>query len=193
MTQNYRNFHWKQNGILPSCLMNTAKNIIYRNNQVTDKGDRNSSGVPKVSADMPVVELLPRLLESPSHTLSVSEEGRELGLLTETLLLEGLAKEYSRRDDCAIISLRCAPADYSASRIAMAVEDVGFHLLDLWSGSTSEGLTAVSIRVRCDDPTMAVHSLERYGFEVTDVYARHYADAETAAQRLLALQTYLNV
>lgn len=173
--------------------MNTAKNIIYRDNPVADKRYTGDVGVPKVSADMPVVELLPRLLESPSHTLSVSEEGRELGVLTETLLLEGLAKEYSRRDDCAIISLRCAPADYSASRIAMAVEDAGFHMLDLWSGNTAEGFTAVYIRVRCDDPTTAVHSLERYGFEVTDVYAHQYADAETAAQRLLALQTYLNV
>ncbi len=169
--------------------MNTAKSLI----PITTSQPA-APEVPVVSADTPVVELLPRLLDSPSHTLRVAEGERQLGLLTETLLLEGLAREFVQRDDCATITLRCNPSDYSASRIAVAVEDAGCHLLDLWSGAAPDGRTQVSIRVRCDDPSATVHSLERYGFEVTDVYsASSYFDAEQAAERLFALQAYLNV
>ncbi len=173
--------------------MNTAKSLIYTSSTSPGVSPGAVGSVPVVSGDMPVLDLLPRLLDSPSHTLTVSDGERELGILTESLLLEGLAREIPRRDDCAFISMQCAPSDYSASRIATAVEDAGFHLLDLISGTTPEGMTAVSLRVRCDDPSTVVHSLERYGYEVTDVYAQRYADAQTAAERLLALQAYLNV
>lgn len=173
--------------------MNTAKNLISNVSVPSEESRTAAAFAPVVSADMPVMDLLPRLLDSPNHTLAVSDGERNLGVLTESLLLEGLAREISRRDDCAIITLSCAPGDYSASRIATAVEDAGVHLIDLWSGTPVEGRTTVSLRVRCDDPTGVVHSLERYGFEVTDVYAQQYAEAEAAEERMMALQAFLNV
>lgn len=168
--------------------MNRAKDIVY-----PPSDSRPPAEVPSVSADTPVVDLLTPLLESPSHVLSVSDGNNSLGLLTETLLLQGLAAEFASREDCAIVTLECAAADYSASRIAMAVEDAGFHLLDLWSIPRPEGRLEVSLRVHCDDPSGVVHSLERYGFEVSSVHSRDYADAELARERFEALQAYLNV
>lgn len=170
--------------------MNTAKNLIPSLPAASVL-----PGVPTVSADTPVVDLLPLLLESPNHTLSVTEGDRSMGVLTESLLLEGLSRQYVRRDDCSIVTVVCPTADYSASRLATAVEDAGFHLLDLWSVPRGErDEVEVSLRIRCQDPTSAVHSLERYGYEVAEVHAQNsYADAERAAERLLALQAYLNV
>lgn len=173
--------------------MNTARNLIPA--YITGSGESGVSNaqVPTVSADLPVVDLLPRLLESPSHTLSISDGGKELGLLTERLLLEGLAMEFSRRDDCSIVTVGCSPEEYSASRIATAVEDVGVHVLDLWSGRTPEGRTSVTLRVACDDASAVVHSLERYGYDVLSVHSQNYSDTDRAIERLMALQTYLNV
>lgn len=175
--------------------MNTARNLLptYITSTPTEIGIAAPGSIPEVSADMPVVDLLPRLLDSPSHTLSVSDGEREIGVVTETLLLEGLAREFSRRDDCSIITVSCAPEDYAASRVATAVEDAGVHLLDLWTGSTPDGQTSVTIRVRCDDPSTVVHSMERYGFETLSVYSPSFSDAEKAMERFLALQAYLNV
>lgn len=170
--------------------MNTAKTLVYDTSFTASSG----SDVPVISADVPVVEVLPRLLDSPSHTLSVTDGASTLGLITERLLLEGLAREFTGRGDCAVLTLSCAVSDYSASRIAMAVEDTGFHLLDLWtSPSDQPGRMQVTLRLQCADPSATVRALERYGYEVEQVYSRDYADADTASQRLLALQAYLNV
>lgn len=168
--------------------MNRAKDIVY-----PPSDSRLPAEVPSVSADTPVVDLLAPLLESPTHVLSVSDGERSLGLLTESLLLQGLAEEFASRADCAIVTLECPATDYSASRIAMAVEDSGHHLLDLWTLPRPEGHLAVSLRVQCDDPSGVVHSLERYGFEVIAVHSRNYSDAEKARERFEALQAYLNV
>lgn len=148
---------------------------------------------PVVDASTPAVELLPMLLEAPEREVTVEERGQGLGILTEHLLLEGLAHEFRQKEESALITIECRPGDYSASRIAMAVEDSGVHLTDFWSTSTEGGKVEVTLRVGCDDPTGAVHSLERYGYEVVGVYARQYGDAELAAERLMALQSYLNV
>lgn len=175
--------------------MNTAKNILPVSSSETAAQPEGiaSGGIPVVSADMPVVDLLPRLLDSPSHTLSVRDGSRELGLLTETILLEGLAKEFAQREDRPIVTIVCAPADYSASAIAKAVEDAGVHVLDMWTGLTPDGRTSVSLRVGCEDPSAVVHSLERYGYNIQSVHSRTYADAALAFERLLALRTYMNV
>lgn len=168
--------------------MNTAKTIIDTRRRLPEK-----SVSPPVGADTPVVELLDRLLESPDHTLRVLEGERELGLLTETLLLEGLAREFGSRGETAMLTVRCHASDYSASRIAIAVEDAGCHLTDMWSSPSDDGSLTVTLRVGCQDPSPVIHSLERYGFEVEGVYANNYADAAVAGERLLALQSYLNV
>ena len=49
--------------------------------------------------------------------------------------------------------------------------------------------------MRHRDPSAAVRSLERYDFHVVDAHASEggLRDAEVAAERLLALQTLLNV
>lgn len=97
------------------------------------------------------------------------------------------------RDDCSLIRLRCVPADYSASILTHACEDVGAPVVDLLTSPNDGTTISVTMRLRCEDPSPAVHNLERYGYEVTDAEGNSYSDASIAAERLLELQTLLNV
>lgn len=146
-----------------------------------------------VPSDMPLVDVLPRLLDAPNHLLGVEEEGHCLGFIDQTSLLEGLGREIAPRDDASLITLECTPSDYSASRIAHAVEDSDAHLVDLWTVPAEKGMLKVNLRVRLNDPTSAVHNLERYGYEVIEASGASYQDAGLAFERLLGLQALLNV
>lgn len=146
-----------------------------------------------VPSAMPLVDVLPRLLDAPHRLLGVEEGGRYLGVIDQTSLLEGLGREIAPRDDASVIILECAPADYSASRIAHAVEDSDAHLVDLLTAPAERGMLRVTLRVRLNDPTTAVHNLERYGYEVIEASGANYQDAGLAFERLLGLQALLNV
>ena len=150
--------------------------------------------VPSVSAGMHLLEVLPQLVESPTHQLKVTDsENSELGMIDSHSLLEAMARQIASRYDCSIIEINCAPADYSASALARAVEDTDAHLVDLLTAPTDEGMLHVTLRVRCEDPTAAVHSLERYGYTVTEMYGHENVDVTASVERLLALQALINV
>ncbi len=166
----------------------TAKDILCRN--VSSVGN---PAYRRVAADMPLLEVLPRLLDSPQRQLSVAQGDDVLGVIDESSMLDGLGRMIATRDDCSVITVECAPYDYSASRIAHAVEDSDAHLVDLWSVPSEDGHLRVTLRVRRSDPAATVHSLERYGYEVVEAHGSNYRDMELAATRLLELQTLLNV
>lgn len=146
-----------------------------------------------VPGEMPLVDVLPRLLDAPGHVVGVEEGGARVGVIDQTSLLEGLGRMIPARDDSSIVTLECAPADYSASRISHAVEDSDAHIVDLWSAPAENGKIRVTLRVRRSDPTPTVHNLERYGYDVIDTSSSDYQDAEVAWERLLALNALLNV
>lgn len=151
------------------------------------------AGLRIIDGDMPLVDVLPRLLDSGSHSLAVADGDVTLGVITETSLLEGLGRMIAPRDDSSVITLECRPEDYSASMLAHAVENTDSHLVDLWSVPAADGMLRVTLRVRCSDPSAAVRSLERYDFRVVEASGSMVRDAEIASERLLALQTLLNV
>lgn len=97
------------------------------------------------------------------------------------------------REDCCIVRIQCRPDDYSASHIARAVEDADVHLVDLLTNPADNGYISVTLRVRCEDATGVSHSLERYGYEVTDILGSRPADPSVALERLLAVQTLINI
>ncbi|MDE5806720.1 MAG: hypothetical protein K2H76_01270 [Muribaculaceae bacterium] len=146
-----------------------------------------------VPGEMPLVDVLPRLLDAPGRILGVEEDGERVGVIDQTSLLEGLGRMIPVRDDSSLVTVECAPADYSASRLSHAVEDSDAHIVDLWSAPAENGKIRVTLRVRRSDPTPTVHNLERYGYDVVDTSSAVYQDAEVAWERLLALNTLLNV
>lgn len=149
----------------------------------------------KVEADMPVLDVIPRLLDSGTRELAVVEEEETLGIIDQTSLLEGIGRMIAPRDDCSVITLDCSPQEYSASTLAHAVEDSDAHLVDLISAPTDNGRVMVTLRVRHSDPTAAVRSLERYNFHVIDAHSSGdtIQSMEIATDRLLALQVLMNV
>lgn len=97
------------------------------------------------------------------------------------------------RDDCSLIRLQCRPDDYSASILTHACEDVGAPVVDLLTCPADDSYISVTMRLRCDDPSAAVGNLERYGYEVIEASGNNYTHAMVAAERILELQTMLNV
>ncbi len=168
----------------------TAKDILQPGKTAAGFGPRRT-----VDAEMPLIEVLPRLLESPVRELGVKEGETWLGVVDSDSLLEGLGRMIAARDDCSVITVECRPEDYSASQLAHAVEDSDAHLVDLLSTPSDDGRLRVTLRVRHCDPSAAVHSLERYDYKVVEAYGGNseIRDAEVAMERILSLQTMLNV
>lgn len=148
-----------------------------------------------IDADMPLIEVLPRLLDTPMREVGVNDGDVSLGVIDQTSMLEGLGKMIAARDDCSVVTVECRPEDYSASLLAHAVEDSDAHLVDMLTTPADDGNIRVTLRVRHSDPTAAVHNLERYDFHVVEAHGAdgNSRDAEIAVERLLSLQTLLNV
>lgn len=148
---------------------------------------------PVVAGDMPLLELLPKLLDAPQRRVVVKQDGELIGSVDSQSMLETLGRQIPMRDDCSVLVVECAPADYSASHIARAVEDADVHLVDLLSTPAAEGKLHVTMRVRCEDPEAVVHSLERYGYDVLSVWASEGVSPTASLERILSLQTLMNV
>ncbi|MBD5268452.1 MAG: hypothetical protein HDS45_02470 [Bacteroides sp.] len=166
----------------------TAKDAISLHN--------NSDTLPalkSVDAGMPLLEVLPHLLDAPGRVLSVDEEGETIGLIDESSLLEGMSRLIATRDDSSVLTIECSPEQYSASAIAHAVEDADVHLVDLLSRAAEGGKLRVNLRVRVADPEGVARSLERYGYRVIDRSGGTSAGDAILAERLASLQALLNV
>ncbi len=166
----------------------TAKDVI-----ATGKIGSPGQSMRWIESDMPLVDVLPRLLDAPERRLGVKEGERILGEISESSLLEGLGRMIAPRYDCSVVMVECTPEQYSGSLMASAIEDTGSHLVDLWSVPTSEGMINVTLRVKTIDPSSVVRSLERHGFAVAEAEGISYRDREIAEERLLSLQALLNV
>ncbi|MCM1153436.1 MAG: hypothetical protein NC328_07270 [Muribaculum sp.] len=146
-----------------------------------------------VHADMSLPDLLAIMLDTPEGVVGVSDGSATLGVVDRDMLLRGLGQMITPRDDSSLIVVRCAPAEYSATSLAHAVEDAEANLVDLWTRPGEEGDILVTLRVTHSDPSACVHHLERYGFEVVDAMGSTYADADMARERLMQLQALLSV
>lgn len=168
----------------------TAKDIL--SHRTPEKGEFPKI---KIEAEMPLLDVIPRLLDTSKRELTVMDEGTALGIIDQTSLLDGIGKMIAARDDCSVITLECKPQDYCASLLAHAVEDTDAHLVDLFSAPGENGNITVTLRVRQSDPSPVVRSLERYDFNVVDAHSSGstFQSMEIATERLLALQALMNV
>lgn len=167
----------------------TAKDIISRIAVETPEPPARSVG-----SEMPLVDVLPRLLDTPGRRLGVlGPDSSLMGIIDESSMLEGLGRMIAPRDDSSIVTLDCRPSEYSASLIAHAVEDSDAHLVDLWSVPGEDGDIRVTLRVRSLDPTSTVHNLERYGFRVADAVGADGGEPLFSLERLMAVKALLDV
>lgn len=146
-----------------------------------------------VSADTPLVDVLPLLLDTADRRVSVTDGSEMLGIIDSESLLEGLGKMIMARDDSSMVVVETTPSAYSASHLAHAVEDADVHLVDLWTVPGEGGMIQATLRVRTSDPSGVVTSLERYGYDVVETSGGENRNMETAIERLLSLNTLLKV
>lgn len=155
--------------------------------QPTDK-------LPEVSGDTPAIALLHPLLDSSQRQLIVKTGNDIHGIVDANSLLEGLTQTVTPLEECCLIEIECIPHDFSASRLAQAIEDTNSHLDGFWTYPSPCGeMTRIVMRVRRRDPQRVISSLERYGFSIVDVYHDDHSDAETNIMRLFELQTLMNI
>lgn len=146
-----------------------------------------------VEADMAMTDLLPRLLDTADHRLGVTDGQKMIGVIDESSLLEGFNRLIAPRYDSSIVVVETTPSAYSASAIAGAVEDADVHLVDLWSAPGKGETLRVTLRVRTDDPSAVISSLERHGYITVEASGATDRQMETAMERLLSLNTLLGV
>lgn len=99
------------------------------------------------------------------------------------------------RPEASELTVACAGEDYSASRIARAVEDCDAHLINLnvTADTAPGGLTLVHLRVTHREPGAVARSLERYGYDVVaSTAATDTADDDTR-HRALEAAHYLSL
>lgn len=109
--------------------------------------------------------------------------------------------------DSARLLVGCRRGDYSASRLAHAVEDCNAHLINLNVTAAESGNDfstdldfadpkfpiVVDLRVNMRNADAIARSLERYGYTVLDTDAPESADKDIARDHLNHLWRYLNV
>jgi len=98
--------------------------------------------------------------------------------------------------DASELLLSCAPADYSASAIARAVEDCNAQLLALSVTALRdrEGLPVIALRVNVRDTSGVERSLRRYGYDPVNVGGNEdSASRRRAQERARELIHYLEL
>lgn len=99
-------------------------------------------------------------------------------------------------EEASELLLSCAPADYSASVIARAVEDCNAQLLALSVTALRDkaGLPVIALRVNVRDSSGVERSLRRYGYDPVNVGASGDNAARRRAQeRARELIHYLDI
>ena len=90
----------------------------------------------------------------------------------------------------------CRREDYSATRIAHAIEDVGAHVLNLNvtdQKPAGDDLLAVDVRVDRQDISSIIRSVARYDFTVFGEANASTAITEAEQQRIAELLRYIDV
>lgn len=98
-------------------------------------------------------------------------------------------------EESSVLSVACYRADYSASRIARAVEDAEAQLLNLniTDSVTPRGEIIVELRINHRNPAAVARSLERYGIDVVDFHGFTLAQIDpTLSDRIGELIAHIN-
>lgn len=106
-----------------------------------------------------------------------------------------LGRLFPLVEESSTILLACRRGDYSASRIAQAVEDCDAHLLNLnvTADSETDRRIIAEIRISHRNPESVSRSLERYGYEVLDAEGTPLTEDSLIRDRYEELMRYLGL
>lgn len=93
------------------------------------------------------------------------------------------------------LSMECEAGEFSASRIARAIEDCDAHLLNMnvTSKKGDGGVMTVMLRAGMRNVALAISSLERYGYRVVEVYGSDSNGDSTLSERINDMLRRMNV
>lgn len=147
-----------------------------------------------VPAEADISRVLAAFAVPEVSRLAIVNGSDDLGIIEEKDFMQWFSSSlFPPRTDSSWIVAECVPADYSASRIAHAVEDADTHLLNLSTAPSPDGRTRIFLRIALYDPTPAVRSLERYGYDVIDYRCPDGGRDPISSRRLDELSLYLNI
>lgn len=146
-----------------------------------------------LSEDAMLTKVLAAIADSESGRVPVKMSDNTTQYITAGQMATAMATILPYSTDSSEIQVVCHPSQYSASSIARAVEDADAAMLSLLSYPGEGDSLNVYIRTNRADPSPVVHSLERYGYSVSDANGTEYTDARISSQRLYELQHYLNI
>ena len=98
-------------------------------------------------------------------------------------------------DDSCRLTVSCRRGEYSASRIARAIEDCDAHILNLnvTLDTDPAGSITVDLRVNRTDIGAICRSLSRYGYDVTSAETAAANDLDTVRNRVNEMLHYLQL
>lgn len=123
----------------------------------------------------------------------VDLEGKCLGMITKTMVLNRLSHSISVEQDGAIILLEMASSQYSSSQIAQIVEGENAQILGLWLEQIPDsGRIRASVKVNTSSAERIIGSLLRFKYEVITSFGdQDYK--ERVERRYQAFIKYLDI
>jgi hypothetical protein len=107
-----------------------------------------------------------------------------------------LFRLYPENGESSRFEVVCRRSEYSASRIARAVEDCDAHVLNLnvTSDVVDGDSIVVDLRVEHRNMQSVVRSLQRYGYVVVPIdYGAPEAEADNDEHEMSALERFLQI
>jgi len=104
-------------------------------------------------------------------------------------------RRYPNAPESSELTIEVCPDNYSAERIARAVEDCNAHVINLnvTGGRTESGNLIIDLRVSCRNGNAVARSLSRYGYDVTGIISPDSKDDEAARLRAMELLHILEI
>ena len=106
-----------------------------------------------------------------------------------------LERLFPQNPESSRFLILCRRSDYSAGRIARAIEDCNAHVLNLnvTADTLSDDMIAVDVRVNRNDISAISRSLSRYDYMVVGVGADSTLVSDTERERVAELLRYLDM
>ena len=116
-------------------------------------------------------------------------------LLPKDIIMNDFDVLFPNTGDQSSLLVSCSRSDYSASHITRAIEDCDAQVLNLnvTSLQSDSSDLIVALRINHRNPQAAVHSLQRYGYEVLNAESSYAEENEKMRSRANELLRYLEI
>lgn len=147
-----------------------------------------------VSPQAHFFEIWSRMVEDHITGIAVVDDQENyLGFIRQEALIQFYAKSFALTEPGCIVLLSMRKMDYSLSRIASLVEEVGHHVLSGFvMEKTDPSEIIITLKLNAIDPEPVINSFLRHQIDVEGVYSENEF-TDIIRDRYEQLMSYLNV